>query len=462
MYKINYFNFKECNGEYLITNDSGKFAFLSKENFGHLLKKEELEEKVYEELKKKNFIYSIHDEIFASNVSMDVRRQKGYTLNATSLHIFVVSKNCNFRCVYCQAGNLNQTVEYKMTKEIAKKSVDIAMQSPSKYLTFEFQGGEPLTNFEVIKYIIEYAEEIKNEKIIEYAIVSNLTLMTDEMMNFFKEKAVNISTSIDGNSEIQNKNRPCIDGNSYELTVNKIRKLQKNGFNVSAIQTTTKYSLSKYKEIVDEYIKLGMTSIFLRPLTKLGKADESWKETGYSAEDFIEFYKNALDYIIEINKKGTLFTEGHALIFLKKILENEPVNYMELRSPCGGSIGQLAYYFDGNIYTCDEGRMLAEMGDISFKVGNVFEDSYIDLMDSECTKAMCISSCLECNMFCNSCAYLPYCGTCPVINLAQNKNIFSEKKDYRCKIYSGMMDILFDYIRNDETVLEIFEKWVQE
>ena len=255
---------------------------------------------------------------------------------------------------------------------------------------------------------------------------------------------------------------PCADGDSYDLTVRKIRKLQENGFNVSAIQTTTKYSLHKYKEIIHEYIKLNMNSIFLRPLTKLGKADASWEKSGYNAEEFIKFYKNALDYIIEINKKGLFFTEGHALIILKKILKNEPINYMELRSPCGGGIGQLAYYFDGNVYTCDEGRMLAEMGDTRFKVGNVFEDSYIDLMSSECTKATCISSCLECNMICKSCVYLPYCGTCPVINLAQNNNIFSKKKDYRCKIYSGMMDILFNYIKNDEIALNIFEKWIQQ
>ncbi len=461
MYKISYFNFRECNGEYLITNDAGKFSFLSKEEFEHLLKKEDLNEEKYAELEAKGFIYSIPTEVFATTMSMAVRVQKGYTLNATSLHIFVVSKNCNFRCIYCQAGNLNQIADYKMTKEIAKKSVDIAMQSPSKYLTFEFQGGEPLTNFEIIKYIIAYSDEIKKDKIIEYAVVSNLTLMTDEMMNFFKEKNVNISTSIDGNKELQNKNRPCVDGNSYDLTTNTIRKLQENGFNISAIQTTTKYSLLKYKEIIDEYISLNMTSIFLRPLTKLGKADVNWENSGYSAEEFIEFYKNSLDYIIEINKKGKLFTEGHALIFLKKILKNEPINYMELRSPCGGGIGQLAYYFDGNVYTCDEGRMLAEMGDTSFKVGNVFDDSYVDLMNSECTKATCISSCLECNMFCNSCVYLPYCGTCPVINLAQNKNIFSKQRDYRCSIYSGIMDILFDYIKNDESVLKIFERWIQ-
>ena len=33
MYKLNYFNFKERNGNYLITNDMGKYSFLSKQQF---------------------------------------------------------------------------------------------------------------------------------------------------------------------------------------------------------------------------------------------------------------------------------------------------------------------------------------------------------------------------------------------------------------------------------------------
>ena len=154
-------------------------------------------------------------------------------------------------------------------------------------------------------------------------------------------------------------------------------------------------------------------------------------------------------------------SEGHSDIFLKKIWLNKPINYMELRSPCGGAIGQLAYYYDGNIYTCDEGRMLSEMGEDSFKLGNVYEDSYKDLMQCDCTKAVCVSSCIECLPYCNTCAYMPYCGTCPVVNLAQDNNIFAQNpKEYRCKIYSGILDILFDYIENEPNVLEIFEKWI--
>lgn len=461
MYKLNYFNFKENKNNYLITNDIGKYNFLSKQDFKNLIQRKELTPELKHELIENGFIYEGNEEIFASNQAMKLRRAKEYLLVPTTLHIFVVSKNCNFNCIYCQAGNLNQKENYNMSKETAKKAVEIAMESPSRYLTFEFQGGEPLMNFETIKYIIEYSKSISNGKYIEYNLVSNLTLLTDEMIEFFIDNKVTICTSIDGNRELQNKNRPYKNADSYQETINKIKKLKERQIIVNAIETTTKYSLSKYKEIVDEYIELGLESIFIRPLTKLGKADNNWKNVGYKAEEFLEFYKKALDYIIEKNKQGIFLSEGHSNIFLRKILLNQPVNYMELRSPCGGAIGQLAYYYDGNIYTCDEGRMLSEMGDDSFKLGNVYENTYKELMQCDCTKAMCVSSCIECLPYCSTCAYMPYCGTCPVINLAQDDNIFPQNpQEYRCKIYGGILDILFNYIEKEPDVVEIFKRWI--
>ncbi len=461
MYKLNYFNFEEKNGKYLITNDIGKFSFLSKQQFNKLIQKKELDDTTMKELIEKGFIFNINDEIFASKQALELRRAKEYLLIPTTLHIFVVSKNCNFNCIYCQAGQLDSKEEFYMSKEVAKKAVDIALESPSRYLTFEFQGGEPLTNFDTIKYIIEYSKSNGKDKNIEYNLVSNLTLLTDEMIGFFKENDVSICTSIDGNRQLQNTNRPYKGKDSYNETINKFKKLKENQIKVNAIETTTKYNLDKSKELVDEYIKLGLDSIFIRPLTKLGKADKNWNKIGYSSTDFLSFYKKTLDYIIEKNKVGIFLSEGHSSIFLRKILLNEPVNYMELRSPCGGAIGQTAYYYDGNIYTCDEGRMLSEMGNDSFKLGNVFENNYKDLMQSDCTKTMCIASCLECLPYCNSCVYMPYCGACPVINLAQDNNIFARNpNEYRCEIYKGILDILFEYIEDKPENIDIFNKWI--
>ena len=461
MYKLNYFNFEEKDEKYLITNDIGKYSFVSKQDFNKLVQKQEFNSEKKQELIEKGFIYNANDEIFATNQAMQLRRAKEYLLVPTTLHIFVVTKNCNFNCIYCQAGNLNQNENYHMTKETAKKAVDIAMESPSRYLTFEFQGGEPLTNYETIKYIIEYSKSACNGKFIEYNLVSNLTLLTDEMIEFFIENNVSICTSIDGNRELQNINRPYKEADSYKETTKKIKILREKQIKVNAIETTTKYSLHRYKEIVDEYIYLGLESIFIRPLTRLGKADNNWRKIGYEAEEFLEFYKKILDYIIKKNREGIFLSEGHSNIFLRKILLNNPVNYMELRSPCGGAIGQLAYYYDGDVYTCDEGRMLSEMGDSSFKVGNVYENNYRELMQCDCTKAMCISSCIECLPYCSTCVYMPYCGTCPVINLAQDNNIFSKNaKEYRCKVYGGILDILFEYIENQPENIDIFKKWI--
>ena len=45
------------------------------------------------------------------------------------------------------------------------------------------------------------------------------------------------------------------------------------------------------KEIVDEYLKLGFSSISLRSLTPLGCALKRWKEIGYTPMEFLTFYR---------------------------------------------------------------------------------------------------------------------------------------------------------------------------
>ena len=69
-----------------------------------------------------------------------------------------------------------------------------ALQSPEHYLNFEFQGGEPLLNYPVIRHIVEYAEKNKQAHSIQYSVVTNLTLLSDEMLDFFEQYDVRIST----------------------------------------------------------------------------------------------------------------------------------------------------------------------------------------------------------------------------------------------------------------------------
>ena len=151
MYKKYYFNFEKKNNYYLLTNEFGFNSFLSKKNFELLINNKKLPNKIANELEVKKFIYTESDEDFLKFNYWKLKAYKKYLNDSTVLHIFVVSKNCNYSCVYCQAGNLSNNKDCLMDKDTAKKAVDIAFESKSKDITFEFQGGEPLIQWELIK-----------------------------------------------------------------------------------------------------------------------------------------------------------------------------------------------------------------------------------------------------------------------------------------------------------------------
>lgn len=460
----NYFNFTDFGNKMLLTNEVGNYVFLSKYEFKQLIKDNiDYNSKLGKELIEKNFIYKGAKQDFLESYINKLRISKCHLLQGTSLHIFVLTNSCNLQCIYCQAQSGEDMNSGKMTLEIAEKAVDFALQSPCKNLTFEFQGGEPLLNFDTLKYIVEYADAHKGERHIDYTLVSNLTYLDKEILRYIKEKNIGVSTSLDGHEFIHNANRPFRGGGkTYNLVIEKINLLRKNGIYVGAIQTTSRNSLAFAKEIVDAYVNNKLEYIFIRPLTPLGCASYKWKQIGYDPEQFVDFYKNCLEYIVDINKKGKRLVEGHAAILLKKILEVSGENYMELHSPCGGTIGQIAYYYDGDIYTCDEGRMLGEMGNDSFKLGNVFKSKYEDVICSEKCKAVMSASFIEALPECCDCVYHPYCGNCPVLNLALNQDIYPRTvNNYKCKIYKGILNTIFEYLyTEDKDIINIFMSWI--
>jgi His-Xaa-Ser system radical SAM maturase HxsB len=464
---LNYFNFKKMGTQILLTNDVGRYIFLEKEEFKQFVKNSLPKEgELFQKLSKNWFLSVHHPEVFCSQIKDDLREAKNHLFQATSLFIFVVTTRCNMRCVYCQArAGVNELRTKDMDVATARRAVEIALDSPGKFISIEFQGGEPLLNYPVVKEIIEYCNYLNHgEKNIHYSLVSNLLLLNEEMLSFFIKESVSLSTSLDGPQSVHDQNRPNLQGCGTFHEVNEkiswIRNFE--GASVGAIQTTSKHSLMFPREMVDAYLQAGLDYIFIRPLTPLGSARLDWDNIGYTPEEFVGFYSKSLEYILDVNKKGCLIREGHATIWLRKILGGRQENYMELRSPCGASVGQITFYGDGHVFTCDEARMLYEMGNDMFRLGGVQSCSYCDLMDTATAKITCGASILEVLPECCDCVYQPYCGTCPVINLFEGGNIFPRNAgSYRCKIYRGMLDKIFSILQGQNPQeLEILQSWL--
>lgn len=456
------FYFSAFRDKMLITNDSGNHMLLSQEDFSNLIKGEPVSTpEIQQELQRRLFCSDESVEGYVRYCENEVREGNRYLFESTNLFIFAITNECNNRCTYCQANGTRAL--NRMSTGVAEQALRRIAECPAKNITIEFQGGEPLMNFSVIKYIVNRAPEILSDKEVGFTLVTNLSLITAEMAQFIKDNHISVSTSMDGPADLHDKNRPTTNGSSSFAAMQKGKELLiEHGISAGAIQTTTKASLAYPKEIVKSYIENGFSQIFLRPLTRLGAAAKCWDQIGYKPEDFLQFYREALEEIIEYNKQGIPIVEYHAALFLSKILQGRAVNYMELRSPCGAAIGQMAITASGNVYTCDEGRMIAESGDEAFLLGNVFDSSYNDWINSSCCKAICSASLLETLPGCCDCVYKPYCGVCPVINYAINGSITRVSKD-RCKVYKGILDIVFEYIYlYDDEIMEIFSEWSEQ
>ena len=451
----------------VMTNMAGEFYIASREVVAdlvhHLL---DADSQAYLDLRTRGFLVDSKTRTAMDTLPIKIRSRLSNLPSFTALHLFVVTLRCEHSCPYCQVSRQSESkVDFDMTEEIADKAIDLMFQSPSEILKVEFQGGEPLLNFPLIKYVVERCLvkiTIKSNRKLNFVITTNLALINDEIIDFCKLHKVDISTSLDGPSDLHNKNRPRPGNNSYELTVEGVNRLRRvMGPNcVSALMTTTNHSLKRVKDIIDEYIKLGFNNIFLRALSPHGFAIKTKMYQKYKNEEWLEFYKQGLLYIIEINKNGYDFIESYAQIILKKMLTFEPTGYVDLMSPAGVGIAAVVYNYDGEVYASDESRMLAEIGDKKFMLGNVLTDSYEQIFIGDTLLETVEDSFTKSTPLCEECAFEDYCGADPVYHYATQGDIIGHKaRSGFCSKNMSIFRFLLDLIDKDPETYKIFRRW---
>lgn len=139
----------------------------------------------------------------------------------SALSLFLTGR-CNLNCHYCFVNktNLDHTTA---NEECLRKSIDVLFSYPGKTKNISFKGGEPLIAFPLIKRIYDYARQEADKKhiILNGAIVTNGTLLKQEMIDYFIRSRISVAISIDGTKASHDRNRP-FKGSSDESSFNKI------------------------------------------------------------------------------------------------------------------------------------------------------------------------------------------------------------------------------------------------
>jgi radical SAM protein with 4Fe4S-binding SPASM domain len=225
--------------------------------------------------------------------------------------------------------------------------------------------------------------------------------------------------------------------------------------------TTTEASLLCPEEIVDEYVRQGFSSIFLRPLSPYGFAVKTGMVRKYTTEQWLEFYRRALAHIIELNHGGTPFREEYSSLILRKMLTPFPTGYVDLQSPAGIGIAGLVFNYDGDIYASDEARMLAESGDRRFRLGNLEADSFEDVMLSDTLGNLLAETMTEGVPMCEDCGFQPYCGSDPVYHHAtQGDAVGFKPSSGFCRKNMEVMRHLIRLLEDDERAASVLRAWL--
>ncbi|MBB3121688.1 His-Xaa-Ser system radical SAM maturase HxsB [Pseudoduganella violacea] len=381
----------------------------------------------------------------------------------TSLHIIVPTLQCAHSCKYCQVSRALESQGHTMSIEDLDAACDSIFESPSPVLTVEFQGGDPLLRFDLVQRAILRieAKNASEGRSLRFVVASTLHQLTPEMCGFFKQHGIFLSTSIDGPAALHNQNRPTRERDAYERTLAGIELARAiiGPTSVSALMTTTRASLGYPHEIVDEYVRLGLPEIFLRPLSSYGFAKRNQSKLGYSVEEFHAFYEAALERVLWWNSQGVQIREVYASIICNKILSTFDAGYVDLQSPTGAGASVLVYNYDGYVYPSDEARMLAETGDVSLRMMSIGGGSMgADILGQ-------LRSASEPNKIdgCWTCAYHAYCGPNPVDAQAQHGSMLAPVRETEhCARHLALFDGMFERIAvAPEDQLDLFHLWAR-
>lgn len=357
---------------------------------------------------------------------------------------FQVTEACNLNCSYCYQINKSPN---RMSFDTAKKFIDMLIEDSYKEdsyvyvkdtgsVIFEFIGGEPLLEIDLISKIVEYTTfKLAKEKHVwaktfMISMISNGVNYFDDNVQVFIKKynsKLSFSMSLDGCKELHDSCRVFYDGRgSYDMVEKACKHYMDNynpklGTKMTFAPENIGWTYQAFKNLID----IGYKVIFANPIY----------EGGWRKEDPLIFYnqlKDISDYILDNDLEEdieiTLFDDD--LFDKKPSIDNQ--NY------CGSVGYMLALDYEGCIYPClrfmksSLGKNIKayKIGDIHNGIGRSVKcDENINLLNSLTRRSQSTDKCFDCPIGSG-------CGWCTAYNY-QEFGTPNKRATYICDMHKS-------------------------
>lgn len=356
-----------------------------------------------------------------------------------SLLIKPASGNCNLQCKYCFYLDVIKKREIEsfgmMKEEVLEELVKKAYSYVDNFVTFAFQGGEPLLRgIEFFYSLIEYINKYNVNKVkTTFSVQTNGTLINKEWAEFFKKHSFLVGISLDGSSLTHDLHR--VDANnkgSFKSVQEGIKILDDYSVDYNILCVVTKaiakssvktYNFFKAKNY--KYIQ------FIPCLDGLGDIPGG-NSYSLTPSDYGKFLINIFDiwYKDILNNK---YTSVRMLDNLVMILKGRQPESCDLRGVCSkGTVIEA----DGSLYPCD--FYVVD----KWKIGNIMDEDFSALIANKKMDEF-VESSMNISDDCKNCKYAFICrGGCrrhkePAINGQPLSNYF-------CESYKAFYDHALD------------------
>ena len=310
----------------------------------------------------------------------------------------------------------------------------IHASGPARTIDVAFMGGEPLLRFKLIKKLVPFAKRRAEQhgKRIHFSMTTNGTLVTDEVVAFWRRWGMGFHTSIDGPPEIQDRNRPTISGKGSSRLVEKsVPKILSYRPNTTARSTVLPSNAGALFESYRYFRSLGYTDIAFVP----GSPDD-WDRDSIALYE-AEFNRVADAWVADLRRGEDVSLKG-----INEFIEGH-IRGKRHKHACSAGRGLLLIDIHGDIWPCHRWNKERQS---SWQIGSIYKEfneaarSTLDQPDQTVLLEQDCPSCPAQN-FCS--------GGCPAENLEATGSVYRrhphscELTRVRARVGLRVHDLLF-------------------
>lgn len=366
---------------------------------------------------------------------MPIKKERASWESGRSKSItFIVTKDCQLTCKYCYLVGKNS--QERMTFNIAKKAVDYILSNRDYLINdsvvWDFIGGEPLLEIDLIDSICDYIKEqmyIKQHpwfNAYRFSISTNGLMYNDRRVQKFIEKNhthLSIGITIDGTKQKHDLQRIYKGSGkgSYDDVIKNIPLWLSQFSNAATKVTVSHNDLPYIKESVLHLYSLGIKEVNINVVF-----EDVWKE---GDDSVLENQLKALADAI-INRR---LYQTHSCSFFSDFIGKPQDRVMHNQNWCGAG-KMLSIDALGNFYPCTRFAKYSLCNKEPIIIGNVNEGVDSNKLRPFYTLTRCNQSTNECI----DCDVSSGCAWCQGANydFADSNTIF-QRATFICKMHKA-------------------------